>query len=259
MKCYVHPDREAIAICKSCGKGLCADCNVDIEKISYCKSCIASGKIRLISYPQQQAVSMQQENQRQLKQPYASTEVKRPTWLTIIGIFWFLWSIVNCITALGIMSGDAQAINLDSISQSAFIENLIIIDLFIGITVFIFGVVMFATAYGFLAGRKWSYKTGITIPIVFIITSTSQYFLYQIAGIPGPSLAFPIANFVTAFILLWYLHQDHVQAWLFKDAKFIESKHKFTLKCNNCKNEILQENASICPFCGSKNIITEIS
>ncbi len=40
MKCYEHPDREALAICKSCGKGLCKDCNIDVQRISYCKDCL---------------------------------------------------------------------------------------------------------------------------------------------------------------------------------------------------------------------------
>ncbi len=41
MKCYVHPNEEAVAICKSCGKGLCKDCNIDIQMKSYCKNCVS--------------------------------------------------------------------------------------------------------------------------------------------------------------------------------------------------------------------------
>jgi hypothetical protein len=32
MKCFVHLSTDAIGICKSCGKGLCAGCAVDLTK-----------------------------------------------------------------------------------------------------------------------------------------------------------------------------------------------------------------------------------
>jgi hypothetical protein len=45
MRCQIHPTEEAIAVCKSCGKGLCQNCNIDVNKISYCKNCIETGKV----------------------------------------------------------------------------------------------------------------------------------------------------------------------------------------------------------------------
>ena len=30
MKCFYHPDRDAVALCKSCGRGLCLDCCADV-------------------------------------------------------------------------------------------------------------------------------------------------------------------------------------------------------------------------------------
>ena len=30
MRCYYHQDREAVGICKSCNRGLCADCAAEI-------------------------------------------------------------------------------------------------------------------------------------------------------------------------------------------------------------------------------------
>jgi hypothetical protein len=68
VKCYVHPDEEACAVCQSCGKGICKDCNVDIAKISFCKECVKSGKVTIdtakalaaekgISYAQPEAIS----------------------------------------------------------------------------------------------------------------------------------------------------------------------------------------------------------
>jgi hypothetical protein len=37
MRCYYHQDKEAVGTCKSCGKGLCFDCAVDIGKGLACR------------------------------------------------------------------------------------------------------------------------------------------------------------------------------------------------------------------------------
>jgi hypothetical protein len=38
MKCFYHQDRDAIGTCKSCQKGLCPECAVDLGKGLACKS-----------------------------------------------------------------------------------------------------------------------------------------------------------------------------------------------------------------------------
>jgi len=37
MRCFYHHDREAVGFCKSCNKGLCPDCAVDLNKGLACK------------------------------------------------------------------------------------------------------------------------------------------------------------------------------------------------------------------------------
>ncbi|KGM93542.1 hypothetical protein IRP63_14205 (plasmid) [Clostridium botulinum] len=37
MKCFNHPERDAVAICKSCNKGLCKECAVEIDATIACK------------------------------------------------------------------------------------------------------------------------------------------------------------------------------------------------------------------------------
>lgn len=32
MKCFYHPDRDAVGLCRSCMKGLCTECAVDMTK-----------------------------------------------------------------------------------------------------------------------------------------------------------------------------------------------------------------------------------
>ncbi len=37
MKCFNHDDRDAVGICKSCGKGVCRECAVDMGKGLACR------------------------------------------------------------------------------------------------------------------------------------------------------------------------------------------------------------------------------
>jgi hypothetical protein len=37
MKCFYHPQTDAVAICKNCGKGLCAECVSDVGHGAACK------------------------------------------------------------------------------------------------------------------------------------------------------------------------------------------------------------------------------
>jgi hypothetical protein len=44
MRCHYHPRAKAIAVCSSCGIGLCRKCMIeDMDKI-YCESCYADGR-----------------------------------------------------------------------------------------------------------------------------------------------------------------------------------------------------------------------
>ena len=37
MRCFHHTDREAVAVCRTCGRGLCADCGEDIGRGRACR------------------------------------------------------------------------------------------------------------------------------------------------------------------------------------------------------------------------------
>ena len=41
MKCYYHPNKDAVSICSQCGKAACHDCIEDVEGAMLCKNCIA--------------------------------------------------------------------------------------------------------------------------------------------------------------------------------------------------------------------------
>jgi TM2 domain-containing membrane protein YozV len=42
MNCTVHPQNQAVAYCRSCGKALCEDCKRDVMGAIYCEPCIAA-------------------------------------------------------------------------------------------------------------------------------------------------------------------------------------------------------------------------
>lgn len=39
MKCFIHVDKEAVAACKNCGKGMCADCSAYSGHSGICPEC----------------------------------------------------------------------------------------------------------------------------------------------------------------------------------------------------------------------------
>jgi len=43
MKCYTHNNKDAVGQCGSCGKGICSDCAVDLNKKLFCRGCASSG------------------------------------------------------------------------------------------------------------------------------------------------------------------------------------------------------------------------
>jgi len=42
MNCAVHPEKQAAAYCRTCGKALCEDCKRDVMGAIYCEPCIAA-------------------------------------------------------------------------------------------------------------------------------------------------------------------------------------------------------------------------
>jgi hypothetical protein len=42
MKCAVHPEAEATAYCRNCGKALCPECTRSVQGMHYCEPCLAA-------------------------------------------------------------------------------------------------------------------------------------------------------------------------------------------------------------------------
>ena len=45
MKCYVHPEAEAIGACPKCGRAICRECAVEVQGKLICRNCLASGEV----------------------------------------------------------------------------------------------------------------------------------------------------------------------------------------------------------------------
>jgi hypothetical protein len=41
MNCANHPEAEAVAFCRTCGKPLCSNCTRDVKGVIYCENCLA--------------------------------------------------------------------------------------------------------------------------------------------------------------------------------------------------------------------------
>lgn len=88
MKCFNHPDREAVATCKKCGKGLCREC---AEKYTpcMCEPCAAKSQ----RDQQQQAQNKEEQRKQKYKDALVDTRsefIKTSVIGIIVGII-FVW------------------------------------------------------------------------------------------------------------------------------------------------------------------------
>jgi len=45
MKCYVHPEIDAVGTCTSCGNAICGECAVEVRGKLVCRDCLAAGQV----------------------------------------------------------------------------------------------------------------------------------------------------------------------------------------------------------------------
>ena len=56
MKCYNHPEREAVTVCRACGKTVCHDCGLETENGFACQQrCVETLSVRKEHYARQSA------------------------------------------------------------------------------------------------------------------------------------------------------------------------------------------------------------
>jgi len=197
MKCWSHPEQDAVAICKSCGKGVCKDCVVDVRGDSYCKACIESGRVVAV----------------EPSEPTVAEEMSTPTgtpskaFLVVGGVgciissiaaIWFffntLWSIVN------------YSPIVDYPLYGIIGHTL----LFIGLILASFGYLGMRRNYGSGVGTA-SFAVGIVVSVLFILWTIllsmgyiSDYFYYGDWYFDfGAYLEITIYDIFFAMMILW--------------------------------------------------------
>ena len=94
MDCCNHPDKEAQAICVSCGQPFCADCLLKINEKNYCKNCLTNKVEQEMPHSYQPRYQQQQQQQNSDNFPdFASLDFTN-IHLAFIALGLFLVSIV---------------------------------------------------------------------------------------------------------------------------------------------------------------------
>jgi hypothetical protein len=102
MKCFYHQERDAIGTCKSCQRGLCAECAVEFREGLACRSRCeedVEGIIRMI----QNSISVS-PTASSLVRASRRTGVISATFYMVLGILFAGWGVhehLSLITALG--------------------------------------------------------------------------------------------------------------------------------------------------------------
>jgi hypothetical protein len=76
MHCFNHAEEHAVAVCKSCGRGLCHDCTTEVEKAQACKGRCESDLAAMLKI---------NRNSLQLVKGYKQVRYLGPTILMIAG------------------------------------------------------------------------------------------------------------------------------------------------------------------------------
>ena len=88
MKCFNHPEREAVATCQKCGKGLCKEC-AEKHTPCLCDSCA----VQIQRDRQQQAQNKEEQRKQKYKNALVDTrsEFIRTTVIGIVVSILFVW------------------------------------------------------------------------------------------------------------------------------------------------------------------------
>jgi len=101
MKCFNHPNVDAVAVCKSCGRALCHDCSADVSPGIACKEkCEEDVAIinRITQYSKKVIASQQNKHSFQI----TSRAYKRNAVCTLLaGIVFFVTGIIPILNGEG--------------------------------------------------------------------------------------------------------------------------------------------------------------
>ena len=119
MKCYYHPDREAVAVCSMCGKPLCEECAHEYKGKIYCKDCLAKVKAEEAKNAavNEGAAKNPAPKETAATKAENSTEEKIPYRSTAKIIF---WSIIIALVIIGLILLSTAGIFFGTLTPLAF-------------------------------------------------------------------------------------------------------------------------------------------
>ena len=101
MKCYFHPEIDAVAICKNCGKGICPECAADVENGMACRNSCEE-KVKAIN----SLFEKSQNSYLTANRTYKITAViykNLSIWLLLIGTAFLIFGIIQGLLLLFIL------------------------------------------------------------------------------------------------------------------------------------------------------------
>jgi len=187
-------------------------------------------------------------------------KIKRPTGLTLIAIVWLISGIINIYLASEIVRGDLESLPYLSLSWiSEWFGFAVPTELTLSIFVLCLGVLQILVVPGFLAGKKYSYRLALAIPVAFMIVNLAFLGLYSSAPSEidlGNSMVYPVVSVVVGMfwvLVYWkYLEKPNLKTYLgvTQPKPIVSAETKFYCRHCGAENKI---DAEFCEKCG-KNI-----
>ena len=87
MRCFVHLNKEAIAACRTCGKGMCADCSAYSGHSGICPQC------RKAEF-EKEVQSLHQQNRELSGEIFGSVLLAILLCWTVIGLIWNIVAVI---------------------------------------------------------------------------------------------------------------------------------------------------------------------
>lgn len=148
MKCYKHPDRDAIAVCVVCGRGVCEDCATRIGGKFYCKE----DAEKIFERAPQYVARIEPTG-------------RRSTSITVAAILFFIFGILEVVGSLPVMTAGGFVSYLPFFG---FLGGLLAL---LGFIVMIVGILDIVAGYWLWGSLRKGGVLGIILAILGILTS----------------------------------------------------------------------------------------
>ena len=93
MRCFYHEDKEAVGTCKSCGKGLCRECAVDLAKGLACRERCEENVRNVIALIDQNIKIAPRTSQ--ILETGRKVRSSTAIFNLVIGVLFIVWGLIN--------------------------------------------------------------------------------------------------------------------------------------------------------------------